>query len=65
MLKHLKVETETPGMAIYLNGKPAGKVTPAQLPLPEGPYEVGVEIDGQMRTAKVSVMDGQVTTIKW
>ena len=62
---YVKVETETPGMAIYLNGKPAGKVTPAQLPLPEGPYEVGVEIDGQMRTAKVSVMDGQVTTIKW
>jgi tetratricopeptide (TPR) repeat protein len=62
---YVKVETETPGMAIYLNGKPAGKVTPAQLPLPEGPYDVAVEIDGQMRTAKVSVMDGQVTTIKW
>ena len=62
---YVKVETETPGVAIYVNGKPAGKVTPAQLPLAEGQYEVGVEIDGQMRTAKVSVMYEQITTIKW
>ena len=62
---YVKVETETPGVAIYVNGKPAGKVTPAQLPLAEGQYEVGVEIDGQMRTAKISVMYEQVTTIKW
>ena len=62
---YVKVETETPGVAIYVNGKPAGKVTPAQLPLAEGQYEVGVEIDGQMRTAKVSVMYERVTTIKW
>jgi tetratricopeptide (TPR) repeat protein len=62
---YVKVETETPGVAIYVNGKAAGKVTPAQLPLAEGQYEVGVEIEGQMRTAKVSVMYEQVTTIKW
>jgi tetratricopeptide (TPR) repeat protein len=62
---YVKVETEMPGVAIYVNGKPVGKVTPAQLPLAEGQYEVGVEIDGQMRTAKVSVMYEQVTTIKW
>ena len=62
---YVKVETEAPGVAIYVNGKPAGKVTPAQLPLAEGQYEVGVEIDGQMRTAKVSVMYEQITTIKW
>jgi hypothetical protein len=50
---YVKVQTETPGVAIYLNGKPAGKVTPAQLPLAEGQYEVGVEIDGQ-KTQEVS-----------
>ena len=59
----VNVETKTPGMPIYVNGKKTGSVTPARLKLAEGEYVVGVEIDGQMTSGKVSVKAGVIGTI--
>jgi tetratricopeptide (TPR) repeat protein len=53
----VKVVTEIPGAPIFLDGKETGKRTPAVLPLNEGTYEVGVEVDGVRRVKKVEITD--------
>jgi hypothetical protein len=54
----LTVESKTPGASIYVNGKRTDRVTPANLTLDEGDYDIGVEIDGAVKSEKVAVKDG-------
>jgi len=54
----LLVESAIAGSAIFLNGKKTDRVTPAQLTLDEGEWEVGVDVGGTMSVQKVPVKDG-------
>lgn len=62
---HVKVVTPMPGVPIYVNGEKTDAATAtvegenmAVLKLPEGEYEVGVEIDGKKHSGKIKVIDG-------
>ena len=59
----LTVESKTPGLPIFVNGKKTERVTPANLTLDEGEYEVGVEVDGVLKTQSVSVKDGNLMKV--
>jgi hypothetical protein len=52
------VESKTAGSPIFVNGKRTDRVTPANLTLAEGEYEIGVEVDGAMKAQTVAVKDG-------
>jgi hypothetical protein len=55
----LYVQTEPSGAAIFLNGKRTDRLTPSQFQLPEGDYEVGVQVAGEdIKTQKVPIKDG-------
>jgi hypothetical protein len=55
----LYVQTEPSGAAIFLNGKSTDRLTPTQFELPEGDYEVGVQVAGEgIKTKTVTVKDG-------
>jgi len=55
----LYVQTEPSGAAIFLNGKRTDRLTPSQFELPEGDYEVGVQVAGEdIKTQKVPIKDG-------
>jgi tetratricopeptide (TPR) repeat protein len=62
---YVVVESERPGLPVYVNGQKTGNVTPTRLRLAEGEYEVGVEVDGQINAGKVAVKDSAIMTIKW
>jgi tetratricopeptide (TPR) repeat protein len=59
----LTVESKTPGQAIFVNGKKTERVTPANLTLDEGEYEIGVEVDGVLKTQSVTVKDGNLMKV--
>ena len=59
----LSVESKTPGLPIFVNGKKTDRVTPANLTLSEGEYEIGVEVDGVLKTQSVSVKDGTMMKV--
>ncbi len=46
-----------------MNGKKTDRVTPASLTLDEGVYEIGVEVDGVMKSQSVSVKDGNLMKV--
>jgi hypothetical protein len=59
----LTVESKTPGSPIFVNGKKTDRVTPANLTLDEGEYEIGVEVDGVLKSQSVSVKDGNLMKV--
>jgi tetratricopeptide (TPR) repeat protein len=59
----VRIESSTPGAAIYVDGKKTDKQTPAQLSLAEGEYDIAVEIDGKMVTKKIPVRDGDMRRV--
>lgn len=59
----VRIDSATPGSAIYVNGKKTDKVTPVTISLPEGDYEIGVESNGAMKTGVVSIKDSGFTTL--
>lgn len=46
------------GAAILVNGKPTGRVTPADLPLAPGSYKITVDLNGRQATQTVQVGAG-------
>ena len=54
----LTVESETPGAAVFLNGKKTDQQTPAQFTLAEGDYEVSIAVGGEMVVKHVAIKDG-------
>jgi len=54
------VDSNPVGLALSLNGKSTGKVTPARLLLDEGEYDLSVEIGGNPVIQKVSIQDGSL-----
>lgn len=46
------------GAAVLVNGKPIGKTTPAQIPLPPGSHMITVERDGRQASHTVDVRGG-------
>jgi tetratricopeptide (TPR) repeat protein len=56
----LLVKSQTPGADVLLNGKKTGKQTPAVIGLPEGDYDVDIEVAGDIvKGEKVTVEDGR------
>ena len=46
------------GAAIYVNGRPWPKSTPAQISLAPGAYNITVEKDGKRASREVTVQNG-------
>jgi hypothetical protein len=59
----LTVESKPAGLPIFVNGKKTDRVTNATLTLMEGVYEIGVEVDGVLKTQTVSVKDGTLMKV--
>jgi len=59
----LAVASETPGLAVFINGQKSERVTPASLELAEGSYEVGVEKDGKVQSQKIAIKDGTFLSV--
>lgn len=59
----LTVESKVSGSPIFVNGKKTDRVTPANLTLDEGVYEIGVEVDGVVKSQSVSVKDGNLMKV--
>jgi hypothetical protein len=59
----LTVESKTAGSPIFVNGKKTDHVTPANLTLDEGVYEISVEVDGALKSQSVSVKDGTLLRV--
>jgi len=54
------VDSNPAGLAVSLNGKQTGKLTPADFLLEEGEYDLSVEINGNPVIQKVSIRDGSL-----
>jgi hypothetical protein len=54
------VDSNPAGLAVSLNGKQTGKLTPTDFLLDEGEYDLGVEINGKPVIQKVSIQDGSL-----
>jgi hypothetical protein len=54
------VDSNPAGLAVSLNGKQTGKLTPTDFLLDEGEYDLGVEINGKPVVQKVSIQDGSL-----
>jgi hypothetical protein len=54
----LMLTSNPPGASIYINGQPVPQVTPAQLSLPPGTYDVRVEKDGRSEAETVQLHQG-------
>ncbi len=62
----LYVLSENPGATVFLNGKKADSLTPAQFALAEGEYEVGIQAAGEeVKTKKVAIKDGVFAQVKF
>ena len=57
------VESNIPGLPIFVNGQKTDSSTPGRLKLREGAYTVSVEIDGKMVVQDISVRDGALMKI--
>jgi serine/threonine-protein kinase len=60
----LMLTSVPPGATIRINGKSAGKVTPAQLSLAPGTYKVTVEKDGAAKTTDVDIRNDETKLLK-
>jgi hypothetical protein len=54
----LMLNSDPKGASVLINGKRIDMVTPAQIPLAPGTYQVTVEKDGRQSTAQVEIHNG-------
>ena len=54
----LMLTSDPKGASVLINGKRIDMVTPAQIPLAPGTYQVTVEKDGRQSTAQVEIRNG-------
>jgi tRNA A-37 threonylcarbamoyl transferase component Bud32 len=54
----LMLTSEPKGASVLINGKRIDMVTPAQIPLAPGTYQITVEKDGRQSTAQVEIHNG-------
>jgi hypothetical protein len=54
----LMLTSEPKGASVLINGKRIDMVTPAQIPLAPGTYQITVEKDGRQSTAQVEIRNG-------
>src|SRR5579885_2164582 len=60
----LMVSSQPPGASILVNGKKLPQVTPAQVPLAPGTYNITVEKDGKQGTRSVRVQADSINYLK-
>ncbi|MGA3099582.1 MAG: PEGA domain-containing protein [Bryobacteraceae bacterium] len=61
----LDVVSDPPGALVFLDGQPTGQRTPGRFRLPAGEHDVGIEVDGKIRTGKAAVTDGGETALRF
>jgi serine/threonine protein kinase len=57
----LYISSDPPGASITLNGQSTSKVTPSQLNLPPGTYNVRLEKNGVQKSISVEIKNGETT----
>ncbi len=60
----LMVASDPVGATIFLNDKPAERITPAQIGLPPGTYNVRVEKNGLKKSETVEIHNGETRWLK-
>ena len=57
----LMLSSDPNGAAIFLNDRPTSKLTPAQLNLPPGNYNIRLEKDGVQKSQLIEIRNGETT----
>ena len=52
------------GATILVNGKKIAQMTPAQLPLTPGTYNITIEKDGRQSSRPVEIRNGELSYLK-
>jgi tetratricopeptide (TPR) repeat protein len=61
----LNVESDSPALLIYVDGRATDKRTPARFTLSAGEHEIGIEVEGKMVVKKVDISDNSILVLKF